>query len=316
MKESIILAVDGGATKTTLTVRSSKGKKLFEQTAKGSNYQTVGEDVAIQVLSKLLSEAYRSINLKQIDVAAFAIAGLDTEIDLAIIRDIIKRSLEKTPFRAENIIVENDVHATLLGLVGNHPGALVISGTGSVAFATNGNGKVVRTGGWGHRASDEGSGYWIGQKIVNTLFRIEDGLLDGPTILKELVFEKLQIKSMEELMLWLYHPNYTNAQLASISSILPKAVSIGDEHAITIAQNAAYELFLLVSAILHKIYYQNEIMPLYVNGGVLKHHSMILKLFKQSILQAFPFVSIELCNEEPIEYIVKRATHCLKDNGI
>lgn len=309
MKESIILAVDGGATKTTLTIRSEKGENFFEQTTTGSNYQTIGENGAIQVLSELLSKAYHSTNLKQIHLAAFAIAGMDTELDFKIINRIIQHSIEKSSFNVANMIVENDVHATLLGLVGNHPGALLISGTGSIAFATNGNGKIVRTGGWGHRASDEGSGYWIGQKILNTLFRIEDGLLAGPTILQHLVFEKLQITTMEELMAWLYHPHYTNAQTASISSILPKAVSLGDEHPITIAQNAAYELYLLAKATLCKIHYENETFPFYLNGGVLKHHPMILKRFKQLIYQSFPSISIELCTEEPIEYVVKRALH-------
>ncbi|MFP3802897.1 hypothetical protein, partial [Paraburkholderia sp. SIMBA_027] len=84
--------------------------------------------------------------------------------------------------------------------------------------------------------------YWIGKEIVNYLFRLEDGRNQTPTILRELVFEKLMITNAEQLMTWLYDSNYTNAKLASISSVLPRAVELDDEVALTISQHAANEL--------------------------------------------------------------------------
>lgn len=306
MKKTIILAVDGGATKTTLTIRSTEGECLFEKTAAGSNYQTIGVHTVIERLSHLLHDAFYSTKLSTIDAAVFAIAGIDTASDLETVTQIVQQALQSTSFHIGKLIIENDVHATLLGLVGRHPGALLISGTGSIVVATNGDGKIVRSGGWGHRASDEGSGYWIGRQILKAIFRAEDGL-EQPTLLKDLVFTKLGISSIEQLMAWLYQPEYTNAQTASISSILPEAVSKGDDKAIQISQRAATELFLLVKGTLTKVDYEGEEFSLYLNGSILKHHPFILSHLQHFIHQSYPQIVFKLCDGKPIEAIVNRA---------
>ncbi|QCR30793.1 N-acetylglucosamine kinase [Lysinibacillus sp. SGAir0095] len=310
MKEATILAVDGGATKTTLTIRSTGGEWLFEKTAPGTNYQTIGANAMIEVLSHLLKDAYLATNVETIDVAVFAIAGIDTIPDLETVTHIVNQSLQNTAFRINELIIENDVQATLLGLVGNNSGALLISGTGSIAYATDGKGKIVRAGGWGHRASDEGSGYWIGSQIIKAIFRAEDNL-EKSTILKKLVFEKLQIDSIDKLMTWLYQPNYTNALTASISSVLHEAAALGDEKAIYISQWASNELFSLVKAALAKLSYENEAFTLYFNGGILKHHPFILNYLQQLIHKDYPNITYMLCDENPIESIAKRAQYAL-----
>ncbi len=313
MTRKFILAIDGGATKTTLSIHSQHGECLFKKTSTGSNVQTIGAQNVHNVLSQLLIAAYESTNIETINVAAFAMAGIDSTADLKLVRDVIEVCCQNVPFKMEKIIIENDVHATLLGLVNqNNPGALIISGTGSICMATNGEDNVVRIGGWGHRAGDEGSGYWIGREILNTVFKMEDGRLGTSTVLKELLYKRLQIETIEQLMTWLYRPDYTNAQIASISSILKEAVVLGDEQAIAIARQAAKELFFLVKAALKKINY-DDVHPfiLYVNGGVLQHNPIILNLMQQYINQTFPNITFVLCDKEPIDYIVKRALLCL-----
>lgn len=315
MKKSIILAVDGGATKTTLTIQSYLGNCLFEKTTSGSNYQTIGVDAAIEILSRLLHSASLSTNLESIHVGVFAMAGIDTKSDLETVTHIINESLQSTPFHIEELIIENDVEATLIGLVGDRPGALLISGTGSIIFATDGNGKLIRAGGWGHRASDEGSGYWIGRQIIKAIFRAEDEM-EKPTILTKLVFEKLQIHSIDQLMTWLYQENYTNAQTASISSVLQEAVLLGDEKAIAIAQSAANELFLLVKAALTKLHYKEEEFTLFLNGGILKYNLYIKNSLQQLIHRTHPNIIIVLCEDNPLVYIVRRAKYALKNVDI
>lgn len=310
MKQSIILAVDGGATKTTVTLRTIQGECLFEKTTTGSNYQTIGIDAVSAMLNDLLYATYLSTNLTSIDVAVFAMAGIDTKSDVETVTQIIEQSLHSTPFRIETLIIENDVQATLIGLVQNTPGVLLISGTGSIAFGTDGRNRFIRTGGWGHRASDEGSGYWIGRQILKAVFKAEDGL-QPPTVLKKLLLEKLQINSVDQLVTWLYQPGYTNGQTASISPLLQEAISLYDEEAIHIAQSAAKELFLLVKGTLTKLHYDGEPLTLHLNGGILKHATYIRNGLEQFMHREYPHITIALCKENPIEYIVRRAKFAL-----
>lgn len=312
MKKRHILAIDGGATKTTLILRSENGNNLFEKTVTGSNYQTIGEQHVEKLLIQLLKEVYLSTKQSEIDVAVFSLAGIDSEHDLTIVRNLVERSCKNSQLTINKVIVENDVLATLIGLTGKNPGALIISGTGSIAYAQDGNGNIVRTGGWGHRAGDEGSGFWIGKEILKTIFRIEDGRSIEQTVLKQLVYEQLRIQTVEQLMTWLYRSEYTNAQVADISSILYKAIILGDEQAIIIARRAAKELSILAIATLKKFIDPNNTINLYLNGGVFKHNPIIFNLFKQYTLQTYPDVSFILCKKNPIDYIANRALYELQ----
>nr|WP_106782214.1 BadF/BadG/BcrA/BcrD ATPase family protein [Lysinibacillus timonensis] len=310
--ERLIIAVDGGATKTTLVIQSENCRTLFTQTSTGSNYHAIGSERVERVLSGLLQEAHEAIPFANIEIATFAMAGIDTDYDLAIIKGVIEKSLSNTPITIKTIIIENDVHSTLLGITKGNPGALLLSGTGSICYAYDGQHQMIRTGGWGHRAADEGSGYWIGRKILRAVVRFEDGRSSKPTILKQLLFDKLQVKHLDQLLAWVYHPEYTNAELASISSIISEAVALGDEAAIEIARSAAKELSILTMATLKKLTYLEEPFTVYINGGLLQNHPIIRDLFEQYTLEHFPNLLFELCHKQPIEYIINRALLELK----
>lgn len=307
-----ILAIDGGATKTTLSLRDTNGKEYFQSTSTSTNYQAIGEEKVEMVLTDLLKKAYAATNICEIDVASFAIAGIDTKTGLGIVQRIVEKSCKNSPFHIHRCIVENDVHATLIGLTEDRAGALVIAGTGAIAYATDGKGNIIRSGGWGHRVGDEGSGYWIGKQIINTIFRFEDGRNDKYTVLKELVFDKLEIQDVEQLNDWLYRSEYTNAQMASIATVLTKALSLGDESAIQIACEAARELFVLTDAVLKKLNFIDDDFVVYLNGGILKNNTVILNLYKDYINEVYPNISFILCEQNPIEYIANRAIFSLK----
>ncbi|MFF5995730.1 BadF/BadG/BcrA/BcrD ATPase family protein [Lysinibacillus sp. KU-BSD001] len=303
----IILAVDGGATKTTLTIRTTDGQELFAATSTGSNYQAIGRNHVQQVFEQLLAQASTAIAERDLVVAVFAIAGIDTKEDARIVREIVVASMENSIFTAQKLIIENDVEATLLGLANGQPATLLISGTGAICFSYTGV-KIVRAGGWGHRAGDEGSGYWLGQQVAKAIFRAADGR-DEPTLLTDMVLRDQQLADVDALMNWLYHADYTNAQLASLGAYVQQAIVQGDHIAVRIAHEAAQELTLLATTTLKNAGYHTGAHTFYVNGGVLKHNPIIYEKFVESVHDVFPEVQFELCKEKPIEYIVKRAYH-------
>lgn len=65
--------------------------------------------------------------------------------------------------------------AALLGAHGGRPGALMISGTGSVAEALLPDGSRRLVGGWGWQIGDEGSGAWLGQQAMKLAQAAFDG---------------------------------------------------------------------------------------------------------------------------------------------
>ena len=309
-----IFAIDGGATKTAMTVCDHEGFELFSATTTGSNYQAIGQKNVVEVLTHLLTDAANNLHDWHIDGAVFAIAGIDTAEDARIVSEIVAQSIAASPLKIEHYVVENDVEATLKGLTGNEPGALLISGTGAIAYGYNGD-EIVRCGGWGHRAGDEGSGYWIGQQVARSIFKAFDGRAPQ-TSLTDYVLEACNLQSVDQLVNFLYNSSYTNARLASLGSQLQRACEDGDSVSLDIANKAATELALLAETILQRLGITTEPFTFYLNGGVLKHNDCIYKLFEGYLQAQHPSVSFILCNEQPLYYLRKRAQLLLQKENL
>ncbi|UZM99657.1 hypothetical protein OL548_05980 [Lysinibacillus sp. MHQ-1] len=250
-----LLVIDGGATKNGMCSRSrrnwyygifsfNKGLQLSSHWY-GSSYSNI-----TRAFSKGRYFFYKKHAGSQIAVATFALAGIDSPKDKEMVTAIIQNALSATQLSIANLIIENDAEATLLGVTAGQAGALLIAGTGAIAYAYDGQ-QMVRAGGWGHRAGDEGSGFWLGQEVVRAIFKMEDGRGET-TILKEAVFHSLGIQNVTELAEWLFQPSYTNAQLAKLGSFVAQAVEQQDACAIHISRQAAQELALLAKAVLKK----------------------------------------------------------------
>ncbi|NVN11559.1 N-acetylglucosamine kinase [Nguyenibacter vanlangensis] len=69
----------------------------------------------------------------------------------------------------------NDVAMACAGAFAGQPGVLLLSGTGSMAWATDGAGRQCRVGGWGSLFGDEGSAFWIGRAALAVMTELLDG---------------------------------------------------------------------------------------------------------------------------------------------
>ncbi|MFJ7983059.1 N-acetylglucosamine kinase [Lysinibacillus xylanilyticus] len=303
-----LLIIDGGATKTACAlVHAESGEIKYTKSTSGSNYQAIGATSATEILQALLANVHAFLQQQDdsnIAVATFAMAGIDSPKDHEDVSAIIHNALSAIQLKIETLIIENDAQATLLGVTAGQAGALLIAGTGAIAYAFDGT-RIVRSGGWGHRAGDEGSGYWLGQETIRAIFRMEDGRGEQ-TILKNAVYNYLRIQDITELASWLFRPSYTNAQLAKMGAFLAEAVTKKDSCAIHISLRAAHELVSLACAVLKKIDYQGEAFSLYCNGGAIKHNPLIFKTFSQEMKSRYPQIEVSLCQHQPIHYLMER----------
>lgn len=303
MTNRYVLVLDGGATKTMMTIRTREGRELFSASSTSSNYQTVGIEHVGHVFTGLLRSAAAHLPKLHIDIAVFAVAGVDTKQDKKIVEEIIAESTARSPFTFGQILLENDAEATVKGLKENHV-SLLISGTGALCYSVI-DGKTYRIGGWGHRIGDEGSGYWIGKHIAKAIFRAADGR-NEKTALTELVLQGHKVTTTDELYNFIYSSDYINARLAKLGSYLQQAVDQNDKVAQKIAKRAAKELVLLVTTSLKKAGYQGETHTLFLNGGVLKNNRCVRVAIIKSLNETHPNLIVQLCEEKPLEAIFKR----------
>jgi glucosamine kinase len=75
---------------------------------------------------------------------------------------------------AARVDVYSDAQIALLGALGEAPGLLVLSGTGSIAIGRDARGGWARAGGFGPLLGDEGSAFWLGREWLRVTTEGED----------------------------------------------------------------------------------------------------------------------------------------------
>jgi N-acetylglucosamine kinase-like BadF-type ATPase len=113
---------------------------------------------AAPALPAALGRLWRRLGLRPARVAGLAVAarGVWTPGE----RRALARRLRGLAARVE---VLSDAGAALEGALGDEPGVLVLAGTGSLALARDGRGRLARAGGLGPLLGDEGSAFAIGR---------------------------------------------------------------------------------------------------------------------------------------------------------
>ncbi|GCE48775.1 N-acetylglucosamine kinase-like BadF-type ATPase [Thermosporothrix hazakensis] len=311
-----ILAVDGGATKCLVVCAEQDGSWRGEGHAGPGNYQSVGAEEAEQNVTLAIHEALKGAGIQEpeVDIALFGMAGLDTTHDRLIIEDLIKNALRRNGVQAQEIFLENDGFAALLGATAGHAGVLAIAGTGSIVFGLNTEGKSARAGGWGHRVGDEGGGYWIGKEAIRSVLRAFDGR--GPTThLSALVLETLHFRHPTDLIDWVYSDSYTIAKIAGLSRVVGEAARTGDEVAKTILRRAADELFMAVRAVVDTLQMRRERFPVVLQGGILQNEALVRSTLTAQIMAYAPSAFIDAAKLQPVEGIIAKGKALLQEKG-
>ena len=128
------LGIDGGGTKTKCVLIDQDGSVLLEAEGDASNPLSVGVAKSTLVLSNLIKKVFYSFNKKKINSIAIGLAGAG-RINQAdeIKREVLELlSIDKILF--DYLVVISDAEAALEGAFAGKPGAILISGTGSIVF--------------------------------------------------------------------------------------------------------------------------------------------------------------------------------------
>lgn len=311
IKDSIqLLVVDGGGTKTKAVLVGIGDTIIGEGKAGASNYHVVGEDAAKNEIVAAILSALFAAGIKpgigtKVDKAVFALAGIDTSQDVKKTEKIVQDVIKTLSIEVGRLLVENDCLSALIGATQNKAGILLIVGTGSVVYANDGNNRIVRSGGWGHRVGDEGSGYWIGLHAIQSVFRMWDGRGEE-TLLASLVLEKFGFLNIEELYNWTYSDSYSIDDVGALAALVYQAHRMGDTVSKRILDAAADELVLLLVTVIKKANIEQDEIDLILQGGVILHNTYLQKQVLQKMQQSTTQFNIIIPHEEPIRNIIKR----------
>jgi N-acetylglucosamine kinase-like BadF-type ATPase len=149
------------------------------------------------------------------------------------------------------VIMHSDAYISLLGFTRGAPGALIISGTGSMTCAVDNDGNYHTSGGWGQILGDEGSGYHLGLMGIAAALRYHDRV-SPPTVLIEKVKDFYALQHISEIIEMVYNRPVDKSIIASFAIEVEKAALEDDDVAIQLIDEEVAWLFKLSKSILRK----------------------------------------------------------------
>lgn len=136
--------------------------------------------------------------------------------------------------------VMNDVALARLAAFGGGDGVLLLSGTGSMAWARGPAGEA-RVGGWGDVIGDEGSAYWIGREALAEVSRAFDGRVPMSGFARTLC-ERLGATGDFAPLSWLMAQQAPRAAVAGVAREVDDLAEEGDGVARALLAAASEEL--------------------------------------------------------------------------
>jgi len=297
-KLSYVIGVDGGGTKTEAALADLEGKILKIAKSGPSNPRNIGIEKCLFNVSQAIEKVKGK---KKVNSISIGLPALEEEF-----KTKKKGILKKLNFKG-NIKIYSDQIVAFRSVTDEKEGIVMISGTGCVCHGWRNN-KEAKVSGWGW-LSDEGSGFWTGQKAFQAVFKELDGR--GPkTLITKLIFKEYKIKSKEDLLKKIYSSDLVR-QVSLISIIVDKAANKRDKIAKPIMEEAGKELAKAAVAVIKKLKFQNEIFPLVLIGGMFESKTTF-RTFKKEVKKIAEKTKFLKPKEDPVIGAVKLAIEQIK----
>ena len=229
MRTGFFAGIDGGGTRTTVICRDADGALVGQNVFGPFNLNGIGKDAFCLLLDQIIDY------LKSLGDCLGVCIGA-SGVDNTLLQSITTESFSKAGIKLRLV---SDYEIAHSGALAGEEGIIAISGTGSVCYGRNKDGKSMRAGGWGHLIGDEGSAYGLGRDALIAVTKCIDGY-GKPTVLSKLLSEELGLDDQNSIISYVYSND--KRAVANLSFLVEKACSLKDPVALKIVEDNAEAL--------------------------------------------------------------------------
>lgn len=292
----VILAIDGGGSRTRCLAISRDGQVVGEGASGPSNHLLVAVDVVRHSLTEATGKALERGGLLHKDVVCVSagLAGVDYDQRGAPEMEEMFRQIGFT-----RTIINGDMVIAHAGALQGRPGVLALAGTGSAILGIGVNKKRVKVGGWGPIYGDEGSAYRIGQRALVAGARAYDGR--GPaTALSEAILRALNLNDFRETVERLYVRGMETREIAALSRVAYEVAETGDGVARSLFFQAGKELAESVRTAIRLLNMETSATLVSYQGAVLASCALVRESFVACLKKLYPQVCVLPPRFEPV----------------
>lgn len=282
----VYVGVDGGGTNTDAAIISEFGEILARLSGGPTNPHSVPPEQALSELQRVLEQLFNLVSdlSTNCEGICLGMSGVDTIQERQLIADAVNNYMKNSNRHksdACSVWVVSEGEIALMASLGHTHGVLCISGTGSIVYGFTLEGERYRAGGWGHLLGDEGSGYRIGQRVLQAVMQSYDGVLP-PTQLTPLLIQKLNLREISELKARVYQADWGKTETASIARLAIEAAEFGDEAARALIIDEALRLADTAKALIarHSEFASAQVV---LSGSMFRYAELFRNTFIQKL---------------------------------
>lgn len=297
-----VIGVDGGGAKTVAALADLNGEILKIAKIGSSHPRNIGIKKAMDNLTLAIKKVLPKG--KKILSTFLGLPAMEEEYKFK--RGVIKKELLKhkeiSPIFKGKVIIDSDQLVGFRSGTNCRDGVVLIAGSGCVAHGWRGQ-KETKVCGWGY-LSEMGSAFWVGQRALQETFKDLDGR-GSKTLITKFVFQKLKVKTKENLIEKIYSENPTKI-IPSLAILVDNASKKGDIIAKRILVEAGKELALSANTVIRKLNFQKIKFPLVLIGSMF-NSKIILNTVKKEVKKIAPNAVFIRPKVEPVIGAVKLA---------
>ncbi len=291
------LGLDGGATKTEVTIINGEEKKISGAIGGPANYHQGGERETEKNLEETIKDALSQAGLstKDIKYSVLGLAGFDAESDRKILNELANKLIDGELINRVKVV--SDVEIAFASCIDKDFGITIISGTGANCFGKGKNGEVWWSGDGGWLLGDQASGFALGLGALKRIIRENDGRGEK-TVLTSLILEELSLNQPTDLIKWTYGKEIPIKEIAGLSPLVFKAYKADDKVAQALVGKTIIEMVISIETVAKKVNLVNEEFEIGIVGGVF-NEKIAVELLKTRVGQSLPKAKLVLPKMRP-----------------
>jgi N-acetylglucosamine kinase-like BadF-type ATPase len=262
----VILAVDGGNSKTDLALVDDDGRLLAALRGPTTSHQQIGFEAGIERMAELVADlrirAGLAADAPRARLGAFGLAGADTPGDTRRLTAALTAG-----GLADDAFVVNDAFMPIR--IGSEDGwgVALICGQGVNAAGIAPDGRTARLAALGDISGDWGGGHDIGTAVLGAAVRARDRR--GPrTTLEELVPARFGVTRPIDVTRRIEAGTLEHRRLAELAPVVFAAAGDGDAVARSILDRQADELVAMARSIIVRLNLSRLAPTVVLAGGV------------------------------------------------
>lgn len=279
--DRVLVAVDGGNTKTIGVLVGEEGTLLAHARTGSSNWQTLGAEGARralgEVLGPLLAEAARQG--RRLGAAALGLTGCDRPRDQEVLSGLVRDHLSRGPggpgHQEAPVLVLNDAFLVLRAGTPDDVGVAVSSGTGGNCVVRAPDGRRLQVGGLTTELGDGGGAGDIALRGLQAVGLARDGR-GWQTLLTDLLLQVTGLARVEDLMDFAIpgpggrDPAEDLPRIADLAPLVFEAARQGDPVCRRILEDVGQSLGRQAIVAAHHFFRRDDSFPLVLGGSVLQ----------------------------------------------